>query len=153
MFKISTKGDYGLLLLSALAEKMKEGREFVSLKEVAQAKKLSLPYLSQIVIPLKEARLVKSKEGREGGYALARPAREISIMEILEVLEGPVAPVRCCDKKKGKCGSEPYCQVKFTWQSAKSMLVYFLKTKTLEDTISRKQPHDAIVTPFLHALH
>ena len=153
MFKISTKGDYGLLLLSALAEKIRDGRSYVSLKEISQEKKLSLPYLSQIVIPLKDAGFVKSKEGRDGGYTLSRPAREITIMEILEVLEGPVAPVRCCDKKKGKCGSEPYCQVKFTWQSAKSMLVYFLKTKTLEDTISTKQPHDAIVTPFPHVLH
>ncbi len=135
MFKISTRGDYGLLLLSALAEKMKEGREFISLKEIAEAKKLSLPYLSQIVLPLKEAGLVKSKEGRDGGYTLARPAREITVMEILEVLEGPVSPVRCCSDKEKKCGSESSCNVKFTWQDAKSMLIQFLRTKTLEDTL------------------
>lgn len=137
MFKISTKGDYGLLLLSALAEKTKEGREFVSLKEVAEAKKLSISYLSQIIIPLKEAGLVKSKEGRDGGYALARPAREITVMEILETLEGPVTPVRCCGNEKAKCGSEPTCNVKFTWQSAKSLLIHFLRTKTLEDTLNK----------------
>lgn len=137
MFKISTKGDYGLLLLSALAEKTKEGREFVSLKEVAEAKKLSISYLSQIIIPLKEAGLVKSKEGRDGGYALARPAREITVMEILETLEGPVTPVRCCGNEKAKCGSEPMCNVKFTWQSAKALLIHFLRTKTLEDTLNK----------------
>lgn len=137
MFKISTKGDYGLLLLSALAEKTKEGREFVSLKEIAEAKKLSSQYLSQIILPLKEAGLVKSKEGRDGGYALARPAREITVMEILETLEGPVTPVRCCGNEKAKCGSEPMCNVKFTWQSAKSLLIHFLRTKTLEDTINK----------------
>lgn len=136
MFKISTKGDYGLLLLSALAEKMKTGREFVSLKEIAKAKKLSPQYLSQIILPLKEAGLVKSKEGRDGGYALARPAREITVMEILETLEGPVTPVRCCGNEKAKCGSEPMCNVKFTWQSAKSLLIHFLRTKTLEDTLT-----------------
>lgn len=135
MFKISTRGDYGLLLLSALAEKMQEGREFISLKEVSEAKKLSLPYLSQIVLPLKEAGLVKSKEGRDGGYTLAKSPREITIMEILEVLEGPVSPVRCCSDKAKKCGSESACNVKFTWQDAKSMLVQFLRTKTLEDTL------------------
>lgn len=136
MFKISTKGDYGLLLLSALAEKTKEGREFISLKEIAEAKKLSPQYLSQIILPLKEAGLVKSKEGRDGGYALARPAREITVMEILETLEGPVTPVRCCGNEKTKCGSEPMCNVKFTWQSAKSLLIHFLRTKTLEDTLT-----------------
>ena len=137
MFKISTRGDYGLLLLSALAEKMEDGRQYISLKEIAEAKKLSLPYLSQIIMVLKQAGLVKSKEGREGGYALARPAGKITMMEILEVLEGPVTPVRCCDKKKGKCGSEPYCQVKFTWQSAKSLLIHFLRTKTLAGTLKQ----------------
>ncbi|MBI2638704.1 Rrf2 family transcriptional regulator [Candidatus Peregrinibacteria bacterium] len=139
MFKISTRGDYGLLMLSALAEKMKSGKQYVSLKEVAEAKKLSIPYLSQIIIPLKEAGLVKSKEGRDGGYALKKPANEITIMEILEVLEGPVTPVRCCGDKKAKCGSEPMCNVKFTWQSAKSLLIHFLRTKTLEDTLRQAQ--------------
>lgn len=137
MFKISTKGDYGLLLLSALAEKIKDGRQYVALKEIAEAKKLSLSYLSQIIIPLKEAGLVKSKEGREGGYTLARPAREITVMEILEVLEGPVTPVRCCGDETKKCGSESCCNVKFTWRDAKSMLIQFLRTKTLEDTLNR----------------
>lgn len=136
MFKVSTKGDYGLLLLSALAEKMREGKKFVALKEIAEAKKLSLSYLSQIIIPLKEAGLVTSKEGREGGYCLSRAAREITIMEILETLEGPVSPVRCCEDKGVKCESESSCNVKFTWQDAKSMLIQFLGSKTLEDTLN-----------------
>ncbi len=134
MFKISTKGDYGLLLLSALAEKMRAGRKFVSLKEISKERKLSLPYLSQIILPLKEAGLGLSKEGREGGYCLSKPPREISIMEILAVLEGPVAPVRCCGDRS-KCCNEARCPVKSTWQDAKSMLVKFLREKTLEDTL------------------
>ncbi|MEK7523636.1 MAG: Rrf2 family transcriptional regulator [Patescibacteria group bacterium] len=136
MFKVSTKGDYGLLLLSALAEKMREGKKFVALKEIAEAKNLSLSYLSQIIIPLKEAGLVTSKEGREGGYCLSRSAREITIMEILETLEGPVSPVRCCENKGAKCGSESQCNIKFTWQDAKIVLTQFLKSKTLEDTLN-----------------
>lgn len=137
MFKISTKGDYGLLLMSALAEKIKEGRTYVSLREIAVAKKLSPPYLSQIILPLKKAGLVKSKEGRDGGYALARPAEKITMMEVLEVLEGPVSPVRCCGNTKARCGSESHCQVKFAWREAKVLLAQFLKTKTLEDTLPR----------------
>lgn len=135
MFKISTKGDYGLLLLSALAEKYVKGDSFVALNEIAKQKHLSLSYISQIILPLKNAGLVMSKEGKNGGYRLTREPNKITMMEILEVLEGPVSPVRCCGNEKGKCGSEPYCSSKFTWQDAKNLLIYFLKNKTLADTV------------------
>lgn len=135
MFKISTKGDYGLLLLSALAESYQNSETFVALKEIAKAKNLSLSYISQIIIPLKNAGLVESKEGHLGGYRLAKPPREISMMEVLEALEGPITPVRCCDNKAGKCGSESYCNVKYTWQDARTLLAQFLKTRTLDDIL------------------
>ena len=140
MFKISTKGDYGLLFLSTLGQKMNSGRSFISLKEIADEKKLSLPYLSQIATTLKEAGVVKSKEGRDGGYSLVKPAGKITLMEVLEVLEGPLTPVRCCGNAKAKCGSEAHCNVKSTWQQAQSMLATFLKGKTLEDTFT-SSPH------------
>lgn len=137
MFKISTKGDYGLLLLSALAEKMSADGGFVSLKEIAKSQNLSLPYLSQIIIPLKKAGLVISKEGKEGGYILAKKPNKITLMEILEVLEGPVSPVRCCSAgKTGRCGKESRCNVKAVWLKAKFMLIDFLKSKTLSDIIN-----------------
>lgn len=138
MFKISTKGDYGLLLMTALAQYYRSGRSFVSLKEVAEAKHLSLPYLSQIIVPLKQAGLVASKEGREGGYALAKAPNEISMMQVLEILEGPIAPVRCCNEQRGgcACGSAKYCNVKATWKQAQTMLAEFFKNKTLEDTLN-----------------
>lgn len=135
MFKISTRGDYGLLLLSALAEQKRKGKKIVSLREIAGAKGLSLPYLSQIILPLKEAGFVESKEGRDGGYSLAREPQSISMMEVLEVLEGPVSPVRCCSDKTKKCGSEQNCGVKTTWQQAKKILTGFLKNRTLEDIL------------------
>ena len=136
MFKISTRGDYGLLFMASLGEYYREGRSFVSLKKVAERKKLSLRYLSQIVVPLKEAGLVVSKEGREGGYALARGPGEITMMEVLEILEGPVASVKCCEEKTaGMCCSEGECTVKGTWQEAQKVMVDFLKSKTLADML------------------
>jgi len=138
MFKISTKGDYGLLLLSSLAEKYEANGGFVSLKELAKEKKLSLPYLSQIIIPLKNAKLVESKEGREGGYRLASPPNEITIMQVLEILEGPVSPVRCCSADK-KCCSRTRCNLQATWLSAKTMLIKFLREKTLADVINPRK--------------
>lgn len=132
-----------MLLVSALGGKMQSGREFVSLKEIAEERKLSLAYLSQIILPLKKAGLVKSKEGRDGGYCLAKSPREITVMQVLEVLEGPVAPVRCCSNSGAKCGSQPYCNVQSTWQDAQGMLTNFLQTKTLEDIVMTNKVPDS----------
>lgn len=148
MFKISTKGDYGLLLLSALAEKMRDEKsecgeeKFFSLKEIAEEKRLSLPYLSQIVMPLRDSGLLESREGRQGGYRLAKAPGQITMMEILEVLEGPFNPVRCCGNAEAKCGSEVYCNVKFAWQDAKNLMIEFLKTKTLADITKTPNDHN-----------
>lgn len=140
MFKISTKGDYGLLLLAELAQAQIKGKKFVSLQEIADAKKLSTRYLSQIITPLKRAGLVKSREGKFGGYTLAKKPSEITVMKILEVLEGPLSPVKCCDARikriHGKCGSENFCQIKGLWMQAKFMLAKFLHEKTLKDLIT-----------------
>ncbi len=136
MFKVSTKGDYGLLLLSGIAEKMNSGRKFVSLKEIADEKKLSLRYLSQIILPLKKAGFVKSREGRIGGYMLVKQPSKIRIIEILELLEGRLAPVRCCEKRTEKCGSAGKCNLKGMWMQAKFMLFQFLSKKTLEDLLN-----------------
>lgn len=144
MFKVSTKGDYGLLVLSALAQAAQAKNaasagataktEFVPLKTIADEKHLSLSYVSQIIVPLKQACLVESKEGREGGYRLAKDPHEISLLEVLEVLEGPVAPVKCC-AKSALCACEPQCKVKNTWRQAQSLLKDFLENRTLADMI------------------
>lgn len=138
MFKISTKGDYGLLLIASLAEKASSRKQFISLKEIAEEKKLSLKYISKIISLLKRAGLVESREGRDGGYRLKKPPEKITIMQILEALEGPLIPVRCCANKKNKCGSESFCNVKHTWQAAKILLMQFLSTKTLADITVKK---------------
>lgn len=140
MFKISTRGDYGLLFLSALAEKIQAGRQFVSLKEIAAEKHLSVAYLTQIALPLKRAGFLKSKEGREGGYTLTKKPAEIRLIDVLETLEGPVAPVRCCESNDvgvaaKKCGSENFCNVKSIWHAAQLQLKQFLSSKTLADTL------------------
>lgn len=134
MFHISTKGDYGLLLLSSLAAHHAQGRSKISLREVSDEKKLPLKYLGEIAQELKRAGIISSKEGRDGGYWLAKAPHEISLIEVLEALEGPVEPVKCCSKEK-TCTIQSSCGVKATWQEATTMMREFLKNKTLADTM------------------
>ena len=104
MLKISREVDLGLLLLTDLA---KTG-ETVRLKDWAEKKDLPYRFLSKIAVKLKKSGFLKSKEGREGGYRLARSAKKMFVGEIVEALEGPIVPVRCmrdeeCSCEKG-CG-------------------------------------------------
>ena len=89
--KISTKGRYGLLLMVDLGMAMNDHP--VSLKSVAERKRLSDHYLEQLIAPLRNAGLVRSVRGAYGGYLLARPAAQITVGEVLRILEGPVAVV------------------------------------------------------------
>ena len=104
MLKISRKGDYALLLLSFLTN-VKESKA-ISLRKIS--KKLNMPYkyLSQIAPVLVEDGILGSKEGAGGGYSLARDPKKISVSEVLELLEGPMAPVACM--REG-CFCEPNC--------------------------------------------
>ena len=82
------------------------------------------------------AGFVESREGLGGGYRLAKDPSEINLMEVLEILEGGVTPVKCCgESNDGKrCGSEPQCGMKGVWHDAQNLIRHFLKGKTLADT-------------------
>ena len=104
--KLSRKGDYGLLLVTALALRQAQGK-LVSLREVAQEKKLPYKFLSQVAGELHKAGIVESKEGVGGGYRLARSPKKILVREVLDALEGPMAAEKC--EHEEECGCEGTC--------------------------------------------
>ena len=89
----STKAEYGIRLLVELGKA--EGPEPLSLSAVAEAETLPLSYLEHLAARLREAGLVTATRGAHGGYRLARPAKEIDMLEVVQVLEGPIAPMDC----------------------------------------------------------
>src|SRR5688572_925053 len=89
----STKAEYGVRLLVELGRRGDDGP--VALASVAEAETLPLSYLEHLVAKLREAGLVSSTRGAHGGYRLGRPAEEITMLEVVEALEGPVAPMDC----------------------------------------------------------
>lgn len=84
--KVSTKGRYGIRALVDLAVHSTESH--VSLVSIAERQKISLNYLEQVFATLRKAGLVKSIKGSQGGYVLAKSSREMTIAEVLSVLEG-----------------------------------------------------------------
>ncbi|MCO5315930.1 MAG: Rrf2 family transcriptional regulator [Solirubrobacterales bacterium] len=89
----STKAEYGVRLMIELG-RQSDARP-VSLSAIADAENLPLSYLEHLVAKLKSAELVKSTRGAHGGYSLARPAGEITMLRVVEALEGPIAPMEC----------------------------------------------------------
>src|SRR3989442_13198139 len=89
----STKAEYGVRVMVELARGI--GGEPVPLPEIAARGGLPLAYLEHLVARLRKAGLVDSRRGSRGGYMLARPAAEITMAEIVEALEGSIAPIEC----------------------------------------------------------
>jgi Rrf2 family protein len=89
----SAKAEYGVRLMVALARQAGGGP--VSLKAIAEGEDLPLSYLEHVVARLRKAGLVVSSRGAHGGYAVARPAEDISMHEVVLALEGVIAPMEC----------------------------------------------------------
>jgi len=130
MITASKKIDYGILLMASLPEFGEQ--RFRSLQDIAQEKKLSAGFLSQVMMPLKKAGLVQSKEGVNGGYQLSRPSTKITLSEIYQALEGPVQLTMCQDEAK-KCLCEKSCPTKGIWSDLQSIMSNYLEQRNLSE--------------------
>ncbi len=102
-FQMSTRGRYGVRLMLSLA--LNRGNGTSLLRDIARREGISEKYLGQIVIPLKAARLVVSQRGSHGGYSLARPPEDITVRDVVEAIEGRIAPAPCA----GEAAADPEC--------------------------------------------
>src|SRR6185369_17700119 len=92
MFAISAKGAYGLYAMMELSRT--RAGESVQIKDIADAQDIPQHYLEQLLVTLRKAGFVKSFRGTNGGYALAKGSSQITVLEILTALEGPVEILR-----------------------------------------------------------
>ena len=132
MFTVSTKVDYGLLIMIELAKH--SHRPFISLQDIADQRHISSKYLSQLIIPLKQAGLVISKEGKTGGYQIAKPPSTITLRAIVEALDGPPHVVRCMDTKE-QCPADHHCLTKPIWRQLSHTMYTLLEHQTLADVV------------------
>lgn len=94
--RLSTKSEYACLALIDLVEHRDGG--FVKTEDIAGRKQIPKKYLEQILLTLKRARYLKSKRGAEGGYALSKHPRAISLAEVVRLMDGALAPVESVSK-------------------------------------------------------
>lgn len=133
MFSITAKTDYGLLFLLALAKR--GGTQPQSLKKLAKEERLPYRFLTQIVIPLRKARLVEAKEGSGGGYRLTDDASAISLSRVFHALGNDTSLVRCLRDKDGNCPRKDHCGLPSFWSVLAANLSMTLDRMTLADLL------------------
>lgn len=132
---LTSRGDYGLLLMTYLARQPR--REPQSLPEIAKALRLPQTFLEQIALDLRRAHLLAARRGKEGGYFLTRSPERISVIEVLETLEGPLQVVTC---QGGKCSASSSCLTHGFWRVLQRYLHQTLRRITLTDLLTGS-PH------------
>jgi Rrf2 family protein len=139
----STKAEYGVRVMVELARRAQcEAGEPMPLAEIAAKDGLPLAYLEHLVARLRKAGLVDSRRGSRGGYMLARPAKEISMAEVVEALEGSIAPIECITEASDGsivCSRETnpdhVCPTKLLWTRVRFSIISTLRETTLADLL------------------
>ena len=140
--RVSTKGRYGLRVLLDIALHRESGA--VALSDIARRQAISQKYLWQVINPLKAAGFLNATRGSRGGYALARLPKDISIRDIVSVLEGPVCMVACV-KDPESCDRSVSCVAREAWIEIESKLNDAMQEITLNDLVQRHKDHESRV--------
>lgn len=128
--RLSTRVRYGVQAMLALA--LRPGPQPMSIKEIAERNDLPEHYLEQLITPLRRAGLVQSARGAQGGYLLSRPASEITLLEVVEALDGPIEP-EACACPPGVPHGRGFCLEHALWLRLKRTIDGFLGQQTLQD--------------------
>ncbi len=128
---ISTKGRYGLRLLIDIAVNQKDG--IVRLKDIAERQSVSIKYLWQIINPLKAAGLVRVTRGARGGFVLAKEPEAITVLEVVSIMEGPLALVACVETRA--CSRVGACAAHVIWSRLTKTMVEAMGSVTLAEAV------------------
>lgn len=152
--KLSTRARYALRMLIDIHLHSSEGHP-VQLGKVAKRTQLSRGYLEQLMLSMKNASLLRGVSGRNGGYLLTRPAKEITIAEIVEAAIGPIGIVDCIADPEN-CMRSEFCNCHLLWSLVSWQIKATLNAFTLEDlaegnwreTVKRFLSEKAFPPPF-----
>ena len=136
----STRTEYGVRVMVELARRSGDGP--VSLTDIAATDGLPLAYLEHLVARLRKAGLVESRRGARGGYLLAHPATDISMAEVVEALEGSIAPIECISQSPDgalvcsrEADADHVCPTKLLWTRVQGSIVGTLQETRLSDLV------------------
>lgn len=152
--KLSKRGEYALRSLINLGIAAKVGRPLLRVSELAKAEDLPIKFLEQVMQQLREAGYVEAARGKLGGYRLAKPAGEISIGQIVRLIDGPLAPIGCVSQSAYEpcnCPDEAHCGLRMLMLDVRNAIANVLDRYTLADVVdvtTRKMIRDGLPLPF-----
>ena len=143
--KLSTRARYGTRALLDLALHRGEGP--ILMRDIAQRQQISPLYLEHIITPLLAAGILRSTRGARGGIRLAKSPEEIKLSEVIQLLEGPIAPVECVNDPDS-CSRSGACVTRDIWDELQKAMYTVLDSTTLQDLVERQnekgQPEEAM---------
>ncbi|OUX53190.1 MAG: [Fe-S]-binding protein [Pelagibacteraceae bacterium TMED287] len=136
--KLTTKGRYAVMAMADLASH--GGKKPISLNEISLRQNISLPYLEQIFLKLKNKNLVKSVRGPAGGYKLIKPSSEIKISNIISAVDEKIKTLSCKKESKKGCNHKSMkCITHNLWDNLDEHINNFFEKVKLEDLVNNKQ--------------
>ncbi|MBU5590942.1 Rrf2 family transcriptional regulator [Clostridium sp. MSJ-4] len=129
--KLSTKGRYGVKAMFDLA--INYGGAPISIKSISQRQGISEYYLEQLFSPLRKANLIKSIRGAQGGYVLNRKPEDITVADIMDILEGPIEISDCVEGTP--CDNMDCCATRLLWAKIKHSIDSVMQSVTLKDMV------------------
>ncbi len=132
---ISTKGRYALRVMIDIASD-KTG-DYVPLTRIAENQNISIKYLESIIVLLSKEGLLDGKRGKNGGYKLYRDPSEYTVLEILRLTEGGLAPVSCLEGEINNCVRAKSCQTLPLWEGLNNIINNYLGSITLADVMGQ----------------
>lgn len=136
--RLTARSEYGLLALIDLG--CRHGSGPVSAREVAERQGIPLKFLEQLLAALRKAGIVTAIRGARGGFVLTRDPGEISVLEVVEALEGSLAPTTCDGGQL--CGRSGMCAAAGVWAKATDALRGVFESTTLKDLSTRQVEFD-----------
>ena len=142
--KISTRGRYALRVMIDLAEH--DNGSYIPLKEIVERQEISQKYLEGIMSDLSKSGLLEGQHGKGGGYRLCRAPETYTVLEILRVTEGELAPVSCMESGAPVCQRAGRCKTLPMWRDFYNLIHSFFAGITLADLVQNEiQGNDYII--------
>jgi len=134
--KLTRKGEYALRAVLVLSDNFGKGP--LKIREIAREENIPIKFLEQILLELKKTGVLQSKPGIGGGYSLVRPPGEISLAEIIRIIDGPLAPLRCVSQYAPiKCPDEKNCGLYEVMKRVRDCTANILENTTFADINKR----------------
>lgn len=143
MLRVTKLTDYATVVLTVLAARP---GAVLSAPELAESSGLEPPTVAKLLKPLAAAGLVQGFRGASGGYKLSRPATAITLVEIVEAMEGPLSMTEC-STAGGHCGIEHLCGVRSNWRRINDVVIEALRGVSLAQLLAPAPPPSTSARP------